>query len=212
MKKIQTKKQMSWLQKLALCLLVLTVAGCASVQAGINDSNFTPVSLTGVQHIGPDFNISDFYVNGTSGSNVGRGGGGGGIVCCVALPKKWHPDLAAEVRWAVGDWSKENLTETAAGNYTSITSEGVYKALVPVEKYEEPGKVYVHFFKGGKVRVVSGPFGYGSKEHPIQRDDSHAIENATAGTPIAALFTPEEQAESLRKFNENKKNGGDWRY
>ncbi|WP_092400080.1 DUF3304 domain-containing protein [Collimonas sp. OK412] len=94
---------MSWLQKLALSLLVLTCAGCASVQAGINDRNFTPVSLTGVQHIGPDFNISDFYVNGISGSNVGRGGGGG-IVCCVALPKKWRPDFTVEVRWAVGDW------------------------------------------------------------------------------------------------------------
>lgn len=209
MKRNQTKKQMSWLQKLALSLLVLTFAGCASVQAGINDSNFAPVSLTGVQHIGPDFNISDFYINGTSGSNVGRGGGGGGIVCCVALPKKWHPDLAAEVRWAVGDWSKENLTETAAGNYTSITSEGVYKTLVPVEKYEEPGKVYVHFFKGGKVRVVSGPFGYGSKEHPIQRDDTHAADTATVGTRVNALFTPEELAEMRRKSRERSRKYGE---
>jgi hypothetical protein len=205
MKRIQTKKQMSWLQKIALSLLVLTFAGCASIQAGINDRNFTPVSLTGVQHSGPNFNISDFYVNHTSGSNVGRGGGGGGIVCCVALPKKWRPDFTVEVRWAVGDWSKENLTETAAGNYTSITSEGVYKALVPVEKYEEPGKMYVHFFKGGKVRVVSGPFGYGSKEHPIQRDDPHAADTATIGTRVNALFTPEELAEMRRKSRERSR-------
>jgi len=202
MKKIQTKKQMSWLQKLALCLLVLTVAGCASVQAGINDSNFTPVSLTGVQHIGPDFNISDFYVDHTSGSNVGRGGGGGGIVCCVALPKKWRPNFTVEVRWAVGDWSKQNKEETALGNFQSITFER-YKAIVPVEKYEEPGKVYVHFFKGGKVRVVSGPFGYGSKEHPIQRDDPHAADTATVGTSVNALFTPEELAEMKRKSRGN---------
>jgi hypothetical protein len=211
MKRIQTKKQMSWLQKLALSLLALTFAGCASVQAGINDSNSTPVGLTGTQHMGPNFNVSGFYVDGAYGSNVGREGGGGSDVCCVLLPNKWRPGLTAEVRWAVGDWSKENLTETAAGNYTSITSEGVYKALVPVEKYDVPGQLYVHFFIGGRVRVVSSNVGVLNKDHPIQRGDSHAIDNATVGTPIATLFTPEEQAESLRKFNENKKNGGDWR-
>jgi hypothetical protein len=205
MKRIQTKKQMSWLQKLALSLLALTFAGCASVQAGINDSNSTPVGLTGTQHMGPNFNVSGFYVDGAYGSNVGREGGGGSDVCCVLLPNKWRPGLTAEVRWAVGDWSKENLTETAAGNYTSITSEGVYKALVPVEKYEEPGKVYVHFFKGGKVRVVSGPFGYGSKEHPIQRDDPHAADTATIGTRVNALFTPEELAEMRRKSRERSR-------
>ena len=210
MKRNQTKKRMSWLQKLAMSLFVFTFVGCASVQAGINDSNFTPVGLTGVQHIGPNFNVSRFYVDGVYGSNVGRGGGGGSSVCCVALPKKWRPDLTTEVRWAVGDWSKENLAETAAGNYKSITSEGVYKALVPVEKYDKPGQLFVHFFAGGRIRVVSSEYYPESKLHPILGDDQHAADITTVGTRVDALFTPEEQLESARKSKENR-NRGDWR-
>jgi hypothetical protein len=199
---------MSWLQKLALSLLVLTCVGCASVQAGINDRNFTPVSLTGVQHIGPDFNISDFYVDHTSGSNVGRGGGGGGIVCCVALPKKWRPNFTVEVRWAVGDWSKQNKEETALGNFQSITFER-YKAIVPVEKYDEAERVWVHFFAGGKVRVVSSAPGSLSKIHPIQRDDQHAADSATIGSHIDSLFTSEELAEMRRKGKERSRKYGE---
>jgi hypothetical protein len=108
----------------------------------------------------------------------------------------------------IGDWSKQNKEETALGNFQSITFER-YKAIVPVEKYEEPGKVYVHFFKGGKVRVVSGPFGYGSKEHPIQRDDPHAADIATVGTRVNALFTPEELAEMRRKSRERSRKYGE---
>lgn len=209
MKRNQAKTRMSWLQKLAMFLLVFIFAGCASVQAGINDNNFTSVELSGVQHLGPNFNISDFYVERTSGSNVGRGGGGGGIVCCVALPKKWRPDFTVEVRWAVGDWSKENLAETAAGNYTSITSEGIYKARVPVEKYDEPEHVWVHFFAGGKVRVVSSAPGSLSKIHPIQRDDQHAADSATIGSHVDSLFTPEELAEMRRKSKERSRKYGE---
>jgi len=130
--------------KTRFVFLVLTFAGCASVQAGINDSNSAPVGLTGTQHIGSNFNISGFYVDGAYGSNVGREGGGDSDVCCVLLPNKWRPGLTAEVRWAVGDWSRQNKQETAAGNFKSITFER-FKAIVPVEKYDVPGQLYVHF-------------------------------------------------------------------
>jgi len=209
MKRNQTKKRMSWLQKLAMSLFVFTFVGCASVRTGVNENNFTSVELSGVQHMGPSFNISDFYVNHTSGSNVGRGGGGGGIVCCIAIPKKWRPGLTAEVRWAVGDWSKENLAETAAGNYRSITSGGIYRAQVPIEKYDEPEHVWVHFFAGGKIRVVSSAPGSLSRLHPIKRDDPHAIDTATVGIPVEALFTQEELAEMRRKSRERSRKYGE---
>jgi len=208
MKRNQTKKRMNWLHKLAMSLLVLTFAGCASVQAGVNESNFTSVELTGVQHMGPNFNISDFYVDHTSGSNVGRGGGGGGIVCCVALPKKWRPNFTVEVRWAVGDWSKQNKEETALGNFQSITFER-YKAIVPVEKYDEAEHVWVHFFAGGKIRVVSSAPGSLSKLHPIKRDDPRAIDTATVGIPVEALFMQEELAEMRRKSKERSRKYGE---
>jgi hypothetical protein len=76
------------------------------VRAEIHQNSITAVGLTGFHHLGPNFNISEFYVDGHDGANVGREGGGGGEVCCVVLPKKWRPGLVVELRWAVADWSQ----------------------------------------------------------------------------------------------------------
>jgi hypothetical protein len=195
---------------LAASLSAMALLGCADIHTAANGAQFTGVGLTGVQHIGPDFNISDFYVNGYPGSNVGRGGGGGSDVCCVSLPNKWRPGLAVEVRWAVGNWSKENRQELAAGNYRSITFER-YKAIVPLEKYDAPEQLYVHFFPGGKVRVVSSFLGSRNPAHPILGNDPRAADSATAGMLIKELFTKEELDESDRKFEESKKKHGGWR-
>ncbi|WP_369698898.1 DUF3304 domain-containing protein [Duganella violaceipulchra] len=119
------------------------------------EDEFVPTDIVGVQHLGHNFNITDFYVNKYSGTNVGREGGGGGSVCCVIIPVRWRPGLIVEVRWKVADWSNENRTEIAAGNFKSVTTKGPYIARVPVEKYETPGNLYVHFFPRGRVRVRS---------------------------------------------------------
>jgi hypothetical protein len=200
----------SWKRLFAASFSGLVLIGCADLHSGSKEDQFTGVGLTGVQHIGPDFNISDFYIDGYSGSNVGRGGGGGGHVCCVSIPNKWRPGLAVEVRWAVGNWSKENRQELAAGNYKSITFER-YKAIVPLEKYDALGQLYVHFFPGGKVRVVSSNPGSESPDHPVRRNDPRAADSATAGMPVKELFTKEELADKLRQREENLKKYGDWR-
>jgi hypothetical protein len=116
--------------------------------------------------------------------------------------------ITVELRWSVGDWSKEITTETDAGNYRTITSEGVYKAKVPVERYETPAQVYVHLYAGGKARVVSSEVGSGNSHHPILDDDPHAAERATAGAPMPDIFTKEELAAMNRKGDERKKKHG----
>jgi hypothetical protein len=89
--------------------------------------------------MGDNFEISAFYVDGYNGGNVSRTGGGGSNVCCVMLPGKWRRELVVELRWSVSDLSKEN------------EKEKVYKALVPVEKYDDaPGQLYAHFFRWWK--------------------------------------------------------------
>jgi hypothetical protein len=123
----------------------------------------------------------------------------------------WRPGLSVELRWAVGDWSKEIRAETDAGNYKRITSEGVYKAQVPVERYEIPAHVYVHFYAGGKARVVSSEVGTGNRHHPILDDDPLAADHATEGTRVADMFTAEELAAMDRRNEERKKKNGDWR-
>ena len=113
----------------SLCLI-----GCGGIMPRENNNEFVGVTVTGIHHIGPDFSIADFYVDGYSGSNVGREGGGGRYVCCVMLPSKWRPGLSVDVRWSVANWSKEVMAETDVGNYKSITFQR-YKARcrVPID-------------------------------------------------------------------------------
>ena len=197
-------------------LLVFAVAGSAlywcigTVRATIRAESLAAVGLTGVHHLGDKFNIADFYVDGYNGSNVGREGGGGRTVCCVLLPKKWRPGLSVEVRWSVNDWSHENRAEIEAGNDRSIAGLG-YIARVPVDRYEKAAQLWVHFYAGGKARVLSSEIYSESKQHPIQDDDPHAIDSATAGRSVDALFSPEELAEMERKDLKRRKTFGDWR-
>lgn len=182
-----------------------------SLRATIRAESFATVSVTGVHHMGDKFNIPQFYIDGYDGSNVGREGGGGSDVCCVLLPKKWRPGLSVEVRWAIDDFSHEKPAEVEVGNFDSVVGGGTFIARVPVERYEVAEHVWIHFYAGGKVRVVSSMSGSGGTKHPIQDNDPHAIDNATAGRRVKALFSPGELAEIDRKDEERKKKFGDWR-
>ena len=85
----------SWQRLLAASFAAIVLTGCAGIPAAGRDDQFTAVGMTSVLHTGPDFDISDFYVDGYPGSNVGRGGGGGRHMCCVSLPNQWRPIGAA---------------------------------------------------------------------------------------------------------------------
>jgi len=51
--------------------------------------------------------------------------------------------------------------------------------IVEVEKYDEPGSIYLHFFPNDEVRVVvSNAAGYGDK-HPIPRTRKPASTDTT---------------------------------
>lgn len=174
------------------------------------EDDFMPVGITGAQHIGRNFSVSDFYVDGYNGSNVGREGGGGSNVCCVLLPMKWRPGLSVDLRWEVANWTNEKPEEIKAGDYQSVTWE-FFKARVPVEKYNSPENLYVHFFAHGKARVVSSGPGSESTLHPILRNDPHAADSATAGVLVNELFTKAELDEMRRQDDEFRKKHGDWR-
>jgi len=89
------------------------------------------------------------------------GGGGGtsfpfhaGIanICCVTLPRIWRPGLEFVVRWDVPEGSKHNVREK----------------VVTVERYDETGSLYVHFFEDNEIRIVVTEWYPGSRNHPIQ--------------------------------------------
>ncbi|ABC38815.1 DUF3304 domain-containing protein [Burkholderia thailandensis] len=90
--------------------------------------------------------IGKFYVNGTWGGNVRSriGSGGIGILCCVSLPKKWHPGLNITVEWRDDEMYKNDPNSLAS-------------RAVPVEKYEyfSDGFLWVLFFPGGKIKAYA---------------------------------------------------------
>lgn len=76
-------------------------------------------------------------------------------VCCTSLPNQWQPDMKVLVRWKRG-----------SANTKSPTLLDLEK-IVPVEKYDFPSGVYVHFFPHDEVRVVVSRFPPRHSAHPI---------------------------------------------
>lgn len=186
----------------------------STIRESAKRDDYVAVDLNGMQHIGPDFNVAQFYMDRTNGFNVGREGGGGSDVCCVLLPSQWRPGLSVDLRWSVGNWTKANRAEMDKNNYKSITFEN-FRARVPLERYETPGRVRVHFFAGGKARVmVMGSPGLDALNGEFFPEDSSLAQSATVGTRVDDLFTQQEKDEADRRERERKSTffgGGDWR-
>jgi hypothetical protein len=154
-----------------MLLFAISVAnvGCSPLSGNAKAENVA-VTVTGVQHMGNNYSISSFNVNGYYWGNVGRGGGGGSFACCMMLPEKWRPDLSVVVKWTIKNWMNSSGADAARGDYSSVKNEGTYIATVPIEKYDEPGDIYVHFFSRNRARVISTNYGAFGKGHPILKD------------------------------------------
>ncbi|WP_240072053.1 DUF3304 domain-containing protein [Cupriavidus taiwanensis] len=134
--------------------LTMLVAACG--KGGEQPDDTLASSITPYNHT-PDY-IHQFYVNDAWGGNSRAYGGGGSFVCCVTYPGKWHEGLTAEVRWTTSS-SDPNATGAEA-------EETWHEAIVPIEKYEKPGNVNVHFLPDGKVRIIISSMGSGHPDYP----------------------------------------------
>lgn len=166
-----------------------------------------PVSMFSVHHLGHDHLIDRFYVNKSIMDSVGEGGGGGSRMCCVNLPDKWNPRLSAEVRWEVHKLIRSSDKDAPK------TAElvGMYKAQVPIEIYDKPSLFWVHFYPGGKVRIVVSPFSFDRENHPIRWGDEQSSRSASQGKVLEKFFTADELAEFDRIIKNDRKKYGDWR-
>jgi len=190
---------------LIILLFIFGISIPIPSRTGIGGSSL--VSIVGVHYLGNNYLIDRFYVNQEIGDSIGEGGGGGSIVCCISLPKKWSGGLKVEIRWKVHriiDPPNPSLQATAK-------IEGIYQALVPIEKYRELGNLYVHFFPGGRVRVIVAPSTPGNKDYAVKMSDPHAEGKATSGKIIGEMFTKKELSDSERKIEHHKRKYGDWR-
>jgi hypothetical protein len=139
--------------RMVIGVVLLISAGCSSIIAAKKEHPQKQEAY-GAQ-IGI-VNHTDKYIYTTS---VGDGGGGhahpysAGVanICCVTMPDKWYPGLKFLVGWDM-----------------PVGSKHVYKEkMVEVEKYEEPGSVYLHFFADDQVRIVVSTWVGGAGKHPI---------------------------------------------
>ncbi|MBI5333324.1 MAG: DUF3304 domain-containing protein [Burkholderiales bacterium] len=160
---LKTTSSRAWLIWLGFALVLTPwLSGC---HASPPAEKTVGVMLTGLDHLEAHLSIQEFSVNGVSGHQAGRGGRS---VCCVSLPEVWRPDLKVDVRWAVTDWKRKVYSE--------------HERIVPVERYDQVGMLYVHFLRDGTVKVISFN-GYPEKEgYP-----GPSFSRNARGTSICAL-------------------------
>lgn len=133
--------------------LVLSVSGCFSLVSkktdGAENSGIYGAQVGIVNHT--EKFIYTTRVNDAGGGHAYAYSAGIANICCVTVPNKWRPGLKFLVRWDM-----------------PIGSKHVYKEkVVEVEKYDEPGSMYLHFFPNDLVRIVVTNWVGGAPEHPI---------------------------------------------
>jgi len=205
--KIHIPNFLRWYPIMSLMLVGAIIWFCMTLYKTFKVENYSVATITGVQHLGSDYLIKVFYIDKYNGGVVGESGGGGGIMCCIKIPRKWYKGLKAEIRWQVQHIIRSNNPEIE----DTAEAAGMYQAQVPVEAYEKPDDLYVHFFSDGRVRVVVSGTSPSWEGHPIQRRDARENLLATAGTRVSALFSEKEIDESRRQIARDRDKYGDWR-
>lgn len=131
-------------------LLCLALGACEAMPGQAEEESYSvATTLTGIDHLPGHLAVQSFAVDGGGG---GRAGKGGSKMCCMRLPGKWHPGMMVRINWGV-----TNFRDCKADEYV---------AHVAVERYEEVGTLYVHFFADGSVRAVSSNFNPAGASHP----------------------------------------------
>jgi hypothetical protein len=170
----------------------------------------TGVLVTGVHHMGTNYEVLRFFLDGFEFGDAGREGGGGGNICCVSLPEEWKPGLAVELRWEVADWSTVDPDQVKENNYAS-TRRAYYRARVPIEKYQRADHLWVHFFSDGKARLISSVLPPENPLHPAADSDMGAANSAIKGQAIVELFTQSEMDQIIRRIDASEKNRSTWK-
>jgi hypothetical protein len=160
----------SAVQTFKLLLLVLSLS---AITACASNEGAKPDTMEGGSLVG--LNYTKNYIHRFSVDESGGGGlrryGQSGDYCCTMYPKVWTPDLRVTVKWTTsnGDPKSNDATETP------------HTKNIPIEKYTEPGEVYVVFLPKEEVRVYvwhgvpNGPNYPGSLGEPTDPNESKKV-------------------------------------
>lgn len=170
----------------------------------------TAVSVVAVHYFPPQHRVDEFYVNSHYFSHSNFEGTADTGMCCVWLPARWHPGLVVDVSWAVSDWTLSPIENKENFDPKKIRVVGIYRAKVPVERYQSPSDLFVHFFEGGKVRVAPGipELGDAYRSRPSILS---AARVATQGKKVSEPFTAEDMSVIDKDVRADRKRYGDWR-
>ena len=132
-----------------VCVLTCALAGCGNLRG---DGVMEGVSMTGIDHLADQLSVQDFWVDGRSGFQAGKGGS---VVCCARIPLKWTPSASVEVRWEVANWRD--------GTWRC------FRRRIPLEPYDELGRLYVHFLPDGGLKAVVSNYAPRANVYPGPR-------------------------------------------
>lgn len=133
----------SWMSVL---FLTFTFAACS-------ETNNVSLELSGLNYTNKW--ITMFAVDDYGGHGISPNGGGGKFVCCITIPRRWHPGMKVTVRWTgderIPDSWKERVVE------------------VPRYTKEDMGTFAVHFYPDDTVKVLVTSKIEGHPDYPYPR-------------------------------------------
>ena len=139
---------MKWIWVL---LTTLNLSACA----GLGEEKASAASATAGAQVGVVNHTGNYIysasVNGAGGGKMSAWSAGGANICCASIPMVWYPGMKVRVRW----------------NMPIGPQHVIKEKIVEVEKYDEPGDIYLHFFPNDEIRVIVTNIGGPSKKHPI---------------------------------------------
>lgn len=139
---------MKWLMVL---LAALSLSACAGLKDGESLSPATDSAQVGIVNHTGNY-IYSASVNGAGGGNMDAWSAGVASVCCTSISRVWHSGMKVRVRW----------------NMPIGRQDVIKEKIVEVEKYEESGDIYLHFFPNDEIRVVVTNVGPRNPNHPIK--------------------------------------------
>ncbi|RDS80914.1 DUF3304 domain-containing protein [Dyella monticola] len=139
-------------RRFALLLVVLlTIFSLSGCQA---DDDTMGLDVVGYNHT--DRDIGSFYVNDRGGALLMHHKGGGGFVCCVAIPRKYTPNMTVTVSW------------------TDEAGKHPQERIVAVPPYtpEDGGVFAVHFLRNGDIKVFVTMYLLQHPNYPLKGDQA----------------------------------------
>jgi len=142
---------------LSFISIALSITACKSAPPAVSEYYGAQIGI--VNHT--DRYIDSASVDGGGGGNSSGYHAGVANICCVRVPVKWRPGLQLTVWW--------NMPVNGIPAHK--------EKIVDVERYDEPGSVYLHFFPDDRVKIVVTNWDGYSDKHPIPPPSRELYEN-----------------------------------